>query len=87
MITNLDIESLLSRATDQLIRAADQLVIDSSLLKLANSYMSEKKGVEDKVLEFEKIIAHNTELIEKLKEVAKEWAEAEEWEESESITS
>ncbi|MCL2118918.1 MAG: hypothetical protein FWH27_10880 [Planctomycetaceae bacterium] len=41
-------------------------------MKVANSYMPQEK-----VLEFEKIIARNLELAEQFKEAAKEWEQAE----------
>ena len=55
-----------------LVGVADQLTLDASLLKVANSYMPQEK-----VLEFEKIIARNLELAEQFKEAAKEWEQTE----------
>ena len=70
MITNFDVENLLDGVIGQ-------LTFDSSLLKATNSYLSENNALKDKVPEFEKVIVGNLEMIEKLKEVAKEWTEDE----------
>jgi hypothetical protein len=68
MITNFDAQSVLDGVIGH-------LKMDTTLLRVTNSFISEDKAMEDKVLEFEKVIAGNLEMIENLKEIAKDWQE------------